>query len=64
MNIRDKIKLFHEKYQAEYLKHRQENERRFREERRQYWRRQLRILIPLWTILAVELIALWYVKTH
>lgn len=41
-----------------------ERERLYREERRKFWRGYFKRMIPLWMILAAELAALWYVKTH
>ncbi len=44
--------------------HKAERERIYRENRRKFWIRFIKIQSPLWLILAIELIALWYVKTH
>ena len=44
--------------------HQAELERRYREKRRKFWIRFIKIQSPLWIVLAIELIALWYVKTH
>ena len=64
MNIRDKIKRLREDRLADQKKHKAERERFYREKRRKFWIRFIKIQSPLWVVLAIELIALWYVKTH
>lgn len=58
MNIRERMRQWHSP------EHKAELERRYREESRKFWIRFIKIQSPLWVILAIELIALWYVKTH
>ncbi|MBR0035018.1 MAG: hypothetical protein IJP54_05040 [Synergistaceae bacterium] len=64
MNIRDKIKRLREDRLTDKKKHKAEREKLYREKRRKFWIRFIKIQSPLWVVLAIELIALWYIKTH